>query len=264
MILKQFQKVFDIDNRIAQMHSELFELYKQRAEIVNPSGKSPTAKQTWRQKLGPSESQRGVSAKIWALKSHEELVQKWQFYGIKLPEYKKLEAKLGAAHELLATITGLMPELQNKMELVALPPAKYCSFPVKPELRQLQHPQLLSDLITAGLPKVSKPKSWRLMFVYNQPAGIYLDSPQKLFDEKLFSQHGYDLNALGLVEYAAFSLQHRAIIDQTTNTVLLKDYKGGELAPFASFRGSRYFFEMSVMNSNIGNDRFRPAIEVTL
>ena len=134
MILKQFQKVFDIDTQIGKMHEELFSLYQERANIVNPNRATPPAIPAIDEKLESSIGQEGTTPKkIWAMREYERLVGNWQIYNIHLPKYPKLETKLLAAYDILTTISALLPELYGKLGLLAVPPRKELDFPASPK-----------------------------------------------------------------------------------------------------------------------------------
>lgn len=262
MILKQFQKVFDIDNRIVKMHEQLSELYKQRAGILNPdqdltSDAFPIEAVFETTSLNPFQLR-----KIWLVKEYELLQTKWQHYGLILPKYSELEARLNAAYNIVRTISAVLPELHGKMSLLVIPPKKYLNFPLNPKLRLLQNPDMGNDLLSAGLPKTKADKNWRIMVVYAGPSGIYLESPKTIFERQLHLKANFDMSALGLLEYTALTLQNIEIIDTGTWTVLMKDYGGGKLLPYATFKDGRYHFEMDTSSSLYGNVRFRPAIEV--
>lgn len=261
MILKEFQKIFDIDNRIVKMHEQLSELYKTRASILNSDKTAAPAISSFEMPVEGDVSQFD-SRKIWTMKEYETLQTKWQRYDIKLPPYSALEAKLRAAYNTIFTLCALLPELQGKMSLLAIPPKKSLGFPVNPKLRLLQNPDLGNDLLSSGLGKVREDKSWRILAVYGAPSGIYLESPKTIFERKMHLKADFDMSALGLLEYTALTLQNVELIDSTTWTVLMKDYKGDEVLPYATFKDGRYRFEMDKSYSVYGNVRFRPAVEV--
>ncbi|MBI2589187.1 hypothetical protein HYW35_03230 [Candidatus Saccharibacteria bacterium] len=262
MILKQFQEVFDIDNRIVKMHEQLSELYKQRAGILNPD--QDLASDLFFVETASDTTGLGSlnSRKIWMIKEYELLQTKWQHYAVKLPKYSALEAKLSSAYNVISTISALLPELHGKMGLLAVPPKKYLDFPVSPGLRLLQNPDIGNDLLSSSLPKTKVSKNWRILVVYSGPSGIYLENPKTIFERKMHLKANFDMSALGLLEYTALTLQNIEIIDSGTWTVLMKDYRGDQLLPYATFKDGRYHFEMDKSDSIYGNIRFRPAVEV--
>ncbi len=256
MLLKQFQKVFEIDNRISEMQKELLDLYKERTGIVDPETK------TLFERLNPAARKVNYPAEVdvWTRAQHDRLFKAWQRYGIDIPPLTKLKAKLAKAHALITKISQARPEIGEGFSVLLVPPAKLLKFPLSKELRAAQG--LNYDFVQENFPKVKGGKQWRLFVVFDRPAGIYLGSPRKILAEKSFVIGGIELNGLGPLEYAALTLQSPQLVDQGSWTMLLAGVKPKELVPCATFMAGLYRFELTDMDSVFGDDKFRPATEI--
>ncbi len=269
MLLNELQKIVEIDTRISDMHRELADLYVERSNIVD-SGQTVSAT-NWATKEAPNDKQ-GNPATLkpkplsereqWARHQHHTLATAWQCYGITLPPFKRLKAKLLKAEEVMADLVVAMPALDGAMAVVAVPPGKLLDFPVSGKLRNLQGFSDGQDYVNQDLPQPAAKRDWRILVTYAAQDGLAFGLPKNILDTRHYLVGGYDTRALGAAEYAALSLQYDQPIDDGTWTLLLKNYKEGEFVPSAAFVDGRFRFDLDEADGGLDIDLYRPAVEI--
>src|SRR6218665_474127 len=96
MIYQEFVRVNKIDTQITELHNELTRLYIERAQLLGTNSisvapdKTQTNTVTFETSLSVPES-RGDT---FFVSLYEHTVKDWKKYGVKVPRYKQLQARL--------------------------------------------------------------------------------------------------------------------------------------------------------------------------
>lgn len=257
MILTSRPKIRNIESALQQLQEDITSLYNQSNQAVsNKTDNQTSAKEKLRfVETANTQTTRNL---------YVSLSVSWERYGIKLPPYQKIAPKLSRAVQVLKHATEHSPELHGKLNVVLVPPLKVLSFPLLTSMRSAQG--LPADLVIDNLPKSAKgaQRQWKVVVAYTGEQGLYLGTPKDILFDKSYMIAGFNTLKLGYREYAALSLQQSKPIDQKTWTVLLGDYQeDSPFVPCAGFINGQYRFELIEIDTVFGNDRFRPAIEVT-
>lgn len=259
MLVSHLKKVTEIDNRIVAMHRELAELYNQRHMLIDGQDGLTTASQS-------SYKTSFTSASTASLSSSEQLYRQvaaaWERYGIMVPAFSKLKARLQKAERIRTSIHESYPEIAEHLRIVAVPPSSIMTLPAADSLRKLQPNNELPDFMSPGIKVPKLPEAWELQLVYCAPNSLYIGSAKKARESKVYMIAGYDMRALGVREYTALTLQVNYLIDDTTSTILLKNHRRNMPVPYASYRHGRYRFELEDDDNVLDDDGFRPAIEL--
>jgi hypothetical protein len=249
MQARHLQKIYDIDERIKDMHCELTELYAERAGILDPAYNS-------------SIPNFAKPAAGWALQKYNSLRTAWDIYGISIPAYNSLQPKLLNAHKIILEMTAYMPELSNKLDILVVPPGNTLPFPAPAELRGLQEFSLGQDYVDPDFRIPAGNRKWRILVVYDENVALPMGIPTDILATKSYVIGGYDSRALGPMEYSALTLQCKYPIDDGAWTLLLKNHKPNESVLSATFADGRYRFDSDDAGTGLDIDYFRPAVEV--
>ncbi len=259
MLLNELKKIVEIDTRISDMHRELADLYVERSNIVD-AGETVSAN-NWDKQVAAKPKQ-GDEREQWAREQYSKLKSAWQCYGISLPAYKQLRAKLAKAYGIRAELAAALPELQDALQVIAVPPSKLLEFPVSAELRYRQGFSDGQDYINQDLPRPALTRNWRVLVAYAGDIGLSFGLPKDIIATKSYLIGGHDTRALGPSEYAAMSLQYDQPVDDGTWTLLLKEYKKGDFVPSAAFVDGRFRFDLDEADGGLDIDLYRPAVEI--
>lgn len=251
MLLTQFQEVSRIDARITKIHKELIELYKQRDAIAE--GKAPYRTIT--------ATKPTVVDELRTL--YDKLAAAWLRYDCTIPTYKYLKPKLARAQRIITELQASNPMLRS-LQVVLVPPSSALPFPTEAAFRERQtaiEPDYASPELAAAVTPDTK---WHVLVVDADVRGIDLGAASDIIAAKTYLIAGHDTRALGPREYAALTLQLGAepMLDMDSWTMFLKDVCDGTLHPSATFAGGRFRFELDELDGALGDNRFRPAVEV--
>lgn len=264
MLLSQFQKIQEIDQKLNELHNQRTKLFNAEAasQAQRPAGYFPAV---------PSAEPPAVTSSLntkerWVQQTYAELVAKWQTRGIKAPKLNNLRARLEQAHEILDQISVIKPELHGKMTTVLVPPDKDIEYSAATDakLKKIKPLHLSQEFIEAKFKKQNIRKSWRVIVAFSEAEGVYIGTPKQLLNEKHYLIAGYDAYGLGLHEYSALVLQEFGRVDAATWTVLLQGCAPkSNIVPAVKFENGHYLFSTETAISPFGDIRFRPAIEIT-
>ncbi len=250
MLLKEFKQISDIDNQINSMHKQLADLYARREQYITQPGKTQIFS------TGNSTTEIGLKT------AYTTLQAAWKQYGINIPPIKTIKKRLLKAHDLIQEMSSV-PDLQGNLDLLLVPPAKLVGRVENNSLRQKQSFITLPDFISYELPRSFSGKSWHLLVVYNGPQGLEWGTARDILDSKKYLINGRDARGLGLYEYFSLSLQASKPLDEGVWTSLLKNTSSSsKMVPSATFHQGQYRFELDDVRGVLGDERFRPAIEV--
>lgn len=259
----QLKQVVEIENQITNLHKELSNLYIKRALFTGNT------------KLGQFSTQ--GHAKIrktldtsqfhdpWLSQTYNYLASAWLVYGLVIPPFVTIEKKLLKARKVIETIIESDQNIGQQMGVLLVPPSALMSFPVDEIMRQEQSHVLLNDYIDPELLSAGKKSQnkWQVMVVYTNQTGLDYGSAAIILKHGKHVFAGYDMRELGLRQYVALTLQLNQVMDQNIWTVLIGDTPiSGRLVPSATFLKGQYRFELDEYSSNLGEERFRPAMEI--
>lgn len=256
MLLTQLKDILDIDTRISDMHRELANLYAIRSSMVEPeygTSQNQTKELDGIEKVSPDIS-------TWCRQQYGALVDSWNTYDIKIPSYKHLQNRLKQARSVIEELSKTKPEIKDNLSIILVPPTKLIGLPLSIQIRKGSRSNRPVDYINPDLAMPAISKKWQLLVAYTAVSGLYLGSPETILTSKNYMIAGHDTRALGLLEYAAMSLQLADTIDNKSWTILLKGTPRGGQLPCATYQDGRLRFDVGDIDSVFGDDRFRPAV----
>jgi hypothetical protein len=253
MLLRDLKNITELDEKISALHAELEDLYKQRSSFVLGDVVPQALDHKTFTVDKPNDD--------WLQYEYQRLSTAWATYGIQIPELNKLETKLINARGVILNLAEGNPSLDHKLSIVLVPPSNLFNMDKLADMRQAQTFVLASDYIATKLQSNYRAKKWRVLVVFSDVEGLEIGNAKDIINNQLFKIDGQDMRGLGLYEYLALSLQHPAPLDLQGWTLLLKGYKTGDV-PSVSYTGGHYRFETDDARGILGDERFRPAIEV--
>ncbi len=263
MLLQNLKKVVELDNRISDMHRQLANLYTERSNIVDAGETIFNSNDTLSAETTKAPTRaKSKSHDIWAQKEYASLSTAWKRYGVEIPTFISLKTRLMKARITMDELSNEQSELMGRLAVILVPPAKKLEFPVNSMLREKQGFCDLQDYVNQDLIVPASKKQWRMLVVYVNNAGLGLGAPTSILEEKKYRIAGHDTRGLGIIEYAALTLQREEPLDNGAWTLLLKDYSGSERIPSATYMNGRFRFDIDEVGGVLENDCFRPAVEI--
>lgn len=262
MHITEFKKVLDIDDEIGSLHSKLAELYAARALFVNnPSAALVTSNQ----KKPGSQKVSSVHASS-PNQLYSDLMTAWAVHGITIPAYTKLKQQLAKACGVIQQLTTHDSVVGSRMSVLLVPPTTVLTFPVNSSIRQSQPHVILNDFVNPDVLRLAhyKKNTWQVLVAYTGENGLDYGSAALIIKNKSYKLVGFDSRALGPQQYAALTMQLNRPLDQGTWNVLLNDTNmlKNNLVTSVTFLKGQFRFELDEANSALGEERFRPAIEI--
>ncbi len=252
MLLSNISEVNEIDNQIGQIHGQLSELYLKRSTLMTDKPAKKTAAKSTPVQQGNE----------WAEAQYDSLVATWRQYGVALPSHRTMKTRLLKAYKILQEVSQARPEWHDTMTAVFVPKTADLPFPLNASFRKQQAFVNTPDYIESSLTAPKVDKQWRLLLVYKEPEGLYAGSLEMMLNKKERIIANYDVTALGVREYAAFSLQQSQPIDSQTWTILPKTRQSSGQITCVGCIDGQFRFVVDEINGVFGDNRFRPAIEV--
>lgn len=251
MLLNQLNQVTEIDNLITEIQDELSQLYQERSSLLNGTG---VKQQSLPQLVKTKQAD-------WVAEQYRNLAAVWAQYSIAIPSLTSLKPRLNKAYKTIKALEAAKPDWIDWLRVILVPPTNKFSFPVAAELRMSQSFVTSADSLDASLPTVKKDAVWRVLVVYAADEGLYSGSLEMMLkqDNKVA---GYDTTALGVREYAAFSMHLIQPVDTQSWSILPKGQTKAEQVPCVAFVDGQFRFDSDEVNSVFGDNRFRPAVEV--
>lgn len=239
-----------LERRITALQSDLFDLYRQRQELFGHTD-YPTALRT------ATTTVRGSADDCY-----ESLERRWSARGIIIPSQQELLPAIKSAlivSAQLAQALGTAPEL---FAIELIPPRKaYTDTQLRQDRLKQSHVRY-ADKRTDQI-KVKSQTHWKIMVIYDGIDGLLMGSAQDILEEKGYVIADHDTRALGVREYAIYTLRHTTPRDQHNWVWLLKD--SGSVVYSATFSGGAYRFVADDAAGLLGlgeREVFRPAVEI--
>jgi len=259
----QFKKVVEIDNEIGNLHSKLAELYEARAMFASKPSAAIEAQGATRQ-TGQTSSQ-GINTSP-AHQLYSDLSAAWAEHGIVIPSFSALRKQLLKSQVVLQNLIDFDASMGKNMEVLLVPPVTLLRFPAQSSLRRTQPYVALPDFVSPDLVQATKnnKKTWQVLVAHTGDIGIDYGNTSAIIKNKTYQIAGFDGRALGLRQYVALTLQLNKPIDHNVWTVLLNDKRllNKKLVASATFMHCQFRFELDEYNTALGEERFRPAIEI--
>lgn len=255
MLLKDLDTVTTIDSKITELHSELQKLYQERARLFS----EPTPQDEKQNAKAKTDTLRRTGDAISA--EYDRLRNLWLRYDVTIPSLDELNSGFEKGLTVISSLQEDNKALDHRLSFVLVPPAKILNSKTLPTLREKQ--QLIqSDHFETPVSFENKSRKWRLLVVYTGQEGLNLGSAEQLIATKSYLMNNQDTRKLGLTEYIALSLQHPLPLDIQHTTLLVKDHKASnsEVLSVGLIGGGYRFMTDDI--KGIGNERFRPAVEV--
>lgn len=262
MLYKELQQVVSLDGQISSLHKELSLLYLKRAvfvDVVNPVKSSSDTL------LKAKKSSHQEHSSLWIEHAYAYLHAAWRVHDITIPTFDQLNKKLLRAYSIIQLIHISHPELSNHLNVLLVPPSNILGFPSKIVNRHNQPHITLQDFVNQELgSSIAYKKTWQLLVAHCGLTGEDYGSATHMLKNKNYLINGYDMRDLGPRQYAALSLQLNYPIDSNVWTTLLQDTRtlNSKMAPSVTFLNGQYRFELDELVGDLGENRFRPALEI--
>lgn len=260
MLLKEYNKLLEIDELITDLQTQLSSLYNSRATLLGSDG----AAQRKRKPSKEIDTLADSVKEFVATSEYQKLLHAWSRYEIDIPAYYQLEKMIVKALDIRTFINKTVPTLQDTLKLVLCPPAKFLNPDTLAELHKKQPHITANDELQESLLKGFRAKKWRMFLIYSEKEGLYMGSPEEVIDQSAETLAGHDSLALGAPEYLALSLQENTTtLDTATCTLLPKHgiQKDGTV-PAANCKQGTYHFTKEEADTLFGDVRHRPAINI--
>lgn len=255
MLLNDFKKVSEIDDEIQTLHAQLADLYNKRNEMFG----STEAGQSTQNHTNSIDYEDVNQDKEWVDSQYSFLEEAWKTHGIKIPAKKTLNKKLINAKQVIDSLDYDLGE-KDLFKLLLVPSSNKLPFP----LDKTGNTALENNYMDSGLHKPKKVRNWKLFVVYAQPEGANINNIGELLLDGHMDVCGYKMPGLDLREYSALILQNQDIrFDENSWSLMVKDLALDEgYIPCVSCFGGSYNFNVDDPKSLLGENRFRPAMEV--
>ncbi len=201
----------------------------------------------------------------WILHTYSALEASWKVHGFIIPSVTLIANKLLKAQKVINDITEAEPVIGAGMSALLVPPSDILSFPIDQKSRSRQPHIILSDYVNSELHLTTHEpnKTWQMLVAYAQATGVEYGTASNILKHRNYMIADYDTRALGLRQYAALTMQINKPIDENTWTILLNEWaKVNGLISSVTFLNGQYRFDFDEPNSILGDERFRPAVEI--
>lgn len=256
MLLSDYNRIAEIDTTISDLHAQLAALYNERSSIVvdTPKQTASTAK------TKQSRTTHGTTIENeWELELYNNLKQEWLAFGVQVPTYKKLQAKLSQAKYIILDLAVSLPD--NSFSVLLMPPTAI--FNTLVANGTLENNGINLDTGVEA-PKEAKRRSWSVQLVAANPVSVPADS-NLLTPGNDPVVGGYTMPGLSAAEYATYLLMNNAqwVIDDNSWSILPRtvNVESG-LVTCVAYIGNTYRFDTDTTDVLIGNNHFRPAMEI--
>ncbi len=264
MLVSELKKVIEIDDRISTLHKQLSTLYAERARYVQIPIGGPT------NSIGTSGTGTNIKTNLkipsdamWVEQTYQNLKTAWSRHNITIPPLTQLKKQILNAAIIISKLYDFQPDFYGKYQVVIVPPVQLIGQPGRRSSSIQQDFIKFDDFVSDELPSHFRQKSWRMLVAYNASHALECGNAKQILDSKSYMIGGYDLRALGVFEYFAFSLQQSEPMDEGTWALLLKNSKNTtQLVPSVTFYKGQYRYELDDVSGVFGDERFRPAVEV--
>lgn len=256
MLLNEFQEIIDqimdIDTDIGRLHEKIGGLYDRRNALFSVKS-FDMQRDTYRGALPlgaalPYDNS-ALSSLSWEESEYTRLVFFWSDYGVALPPYKVLMKKLAKAKLLIdeLSLSG------HAFQLLVVPPSNIVDLN-HPFMRK--HTIVFSDSLKK---EVGKTMRWKVYIVAVNP----LPYASLTVNGNDIVLAGYHMPGLNVSEYAMLVATSHEIIDQEAWSLILREHQAASnLIPCVSHIGNMYRFDTDYADALIGDNTFRPAMEI--
>lgn len=246
MLYKQLNRVNELDNTIKDLHQKLADLYAERSRIMSGASNAPESQI-------PFEAE--ITERLDPKAVYERLVDCWKTAGVKLPAYKSLSARLEKATAIVDHLQNENPQLEGKLNIVAVPPSKTLSKLLT------SHSGMVFEFADDDM--LDKTAAWSLVVIADRSLGLPIQSLESFLKGHEFQYKGYGCRGLGVNQLLAAELQGVQILSEEYWTLLLRDsthvYEGS--VPCATIRGEHVVVDTDKADCLLGSNYLLPAIE---
>lgn len=262
MLLADFKAIMKIDNQINDLHTRIATLYRTRATYIDGAQIPAPARPTFSLGLEAFADESLDKYANWADKQYAALKALWAQYDVRIPAKKQLQTKLKKAEVVIQKLVAAHPEYTGKFEVMLVPPAAILNTQTIDALRMRQSIFRLGDHFDNAIVSKDVSKAWRVLVVYGGVDGLNFGDAKNILDTKAYKMAGFDMRALGIREYMAFSLQSDFAVDTKAWSLLLKGSKStdAKVVSVACVNGI-YRYEIDDIQG-LGDESFRPAVEI--
>lgn len=257
MLLTEYNHLNEIDTAISHLQAELTELYRERSKIIfstEPQAFSISETLTSSSAIGSS------ADNSWVADEYRQLLAAWQNTGVTIPAFEKLRKKLSRTREILDDLA--LTRTESSFQTLLVPSAKIFEQMVDNGLFSRQNIRFDESVLATAAN--DKSRGWKIYIVAAQTLIGPLHSASELTPEQLELIPEYKMPGLNVKEYAVFALTNKDSIPENSWSILPRDTdKASGQVPCALRSGDSFQFELDNSDVLIGDNHFRPAMEVT-
>jgi hypothetical protein len=263
MLLKEFQQIVDqiddIKNDIDMLHEKIgnLQLYQGSLYSPKPIGKDRASRSrhgTFSFDNAQVPNYDGQRTYSWEESTYTQLSLMWSNYGVTLPSYETLATKLTKAKQLI----GELQSQGYEFELIIMPPSK---------LVDLKHPVITQNnmVFSEGIDLTSyKTSKWKVYIVAVKAlAYIKGDADNDFIAHNGTIIGGHRMAGLNLREYAIYIATYPDRLSLKSWSLILQGRNAkSKHVPCVSHIGNLYRFDTDDTDVLIGENDFRPAMEI--
>lgn len=198
----------------------------------------------------------------WINEKYDELRYTWEKMGLKIPVKSSLKTKLAKSEALIRELNSAL-NTSNAFSVLLVPPSSKINFPATKKQIGTNYDKFAQVHIdSVGIEQMTS-KKWQLFVVYCKTEAIPLNLLPELVEEGLIIVNDHEMPGLNAREYYIYSLTCGNKIDLDSWSLLVKDLDPTTgILPCVRHIGDKYNFSSDHVNSLIGTNSFRPAMEV--
>lgn len=252
----QLKQLVDIDNQITNLHKELSNLYAIRSNFHDLT--------LFEDGVNSIESA-AASVDPWVIHTYAMLSNAWSVHKIDIPSLTILAKKLAKAQKIIQAVNQDDSKVGKHLGILLVPPDNIMQLPFNRRRINTQTHIALDDYIDpeVAVNTFAKKNSWQLLVAHTSATGLQWGSAVEILKHNKYNICGYDANAMGLRQYVALSLQLNKALDVGVwNMLLHNQLPETKQVLSVTFLNGQYRFELDEPNSILGDERFRPAIEI--
>lgn len=234
MLLSDLTKATEIDHQIQALHAQLTSLYETKLTLQNnTTGLSPQAT---------------MNTTDWQVVVYAQLKAQWAAKGVKVPSLALLRAKLQKAQHILADINAEQT-YAGMFDVMLVPP-----------ISEYSQTQIVRD--QGAERSASSGKTWKLFVVYQPKQGLEIIDQVSFVEAGQMKIADYTMPGLTLAQYEIFTQLRHGVCDEGTWSVLPAEMRAPFTVLCVGYLGDAYHAVADDTRSLIGDNRFRPALEV--
>ncbi len=234
MLLSDHKKATEIDHQIQALHAQLTSLYETKLTLQNNTVEQP--------------HQTTMNTADWQVIVYAQLKAQWAVKGVKVPSLASLRSKLQKAQRILADINAEQT-YAGMFDVMLVPPTSVYG-----------DAQIVRD--QGAERTASNGKNWKLFVVYQPKQGLVIADQVSFIEAGQMKIADYAMPGLTLSQYEVFTQLKQDVCDEGSWSVLPAEMRAPFTVLCVGYIGDAYHAVADDTRSLIGDNRFRPALEV--